>query len=183
MIFPFGQRLDWKHLFGRTWKVLYTDGSGDPQELALGAANTALVSTGAAAAPTMQVVPVRQGTGRATGKTAAEANVATYTVGGSDASFLVMANVLVTTSTTHNFTVVVDYTDEGNTARTLTLTFSQVGGTLLTAITNVTGAGPYEGLPLLLRAKASTSIAISSASGGAYTTVTYSIEAHIIQVA
>ena len=51
MIFPFGQRLDWKHLFGRTWKVLYTDGSGDPQELALGAANTILISNGASAAP------------------------------------------------------------------------------------------------------------------------------------
>ena len=51
MIFPFGQRLDWKHLFGRTWKLLYSDGSGDPQELALGAADTALVSGGPTSAP------------------------------------------------------------------------------------------------------------------------------------
>lgn len=113
-----------------------------------------------------------QGAGSAVAQTAA-ATFATYTVGASDADFLVSSNVLVTTSTAHSFTVTCAYTDEGNTARTLTLTFSQLAGTFITAITNVTGAGPYEGVPLHIRAKASTAITIASAGGGTYTTVSY----------
>lgn len=114
-------------------------------------------------------------------QTAAVASVAAFTLGAADATILVSANVLVTTSTTHNFTVTCAYTDESNTARTLTLTFSQLGGTLLTAITNVTGAGPYEGIPLHIRCKASTSVTI--ATTGTFTTVTYNVEGLISQVA
>ena len=88
--------------------------------------------------------------------------------------------VPVTTSTTHNFTVTVAYTDEGNTARTLTLTFSQLSGTLLTAITNVTGAGPYEGVLVQIRCKAATAITV--ATTGTFTTVTYNVEGSIAQV-
>jgi hypothetical protein len=42
--------------FSGNWKVSYTDGSGNLQTVALGAAGTALVSTGASAAPTAQAV-------------------------------------------------------------------------------------------------------------------------------
>lgn len=118
--------------------------------------------------------------GRSNAQTAAVASVAALTVGDADASYLVAANVRVATSTTHNFTVTVAYTDEGNTARTLTLTFSQLAGTLLSAITNITGAGPYSGLPLLIRAKAGTTITI--ATTGTFTTVTYNVEGMITQV-
>ena len=41
------------HTAHANWKLLYTDGSGDEQELALGAAGTVLTSAGASAAPTM----------------------------------------------------------------------------------------------------------------------------------
>lgn len=126
-------------------------------------------------------VPAIYGTGRSTARTAAVASVVTYTVGASDGSFLVSANVLVTASTTHNFTVTVSYTDEGNTARTLTLPFAQLAGTLVTAITNVTGAGPYEGMPLHIRCKAAT--AITMATTGTFTSVTYNIEGTIVQIA
>jgi len=44
-----------KHTEHATWKALYTDGSGDEQELALGAAGTVFESTGTAAAPKMGV--------------------------------------------------------------------------------------------------------------------------------
>ncbi len=115
-----------------------------------------------------------QKVGRSTAQVAAVANVATYTVGAADASFLVSSNVLVTTSTTHSFTVTVAYTDEGNTGRTLTLSFAQPAGTIATAITNVTGAGPYEGVPLHIRAKASTNIVF--ATTGTFTTVAYNVE-------
>lgn len=121
------------------------------------------------------------GSGRSTAQTAAVASVATYTIGAADGSFLVSANVNVTTSTTHNFAVQVDYTDETNTAQTLTLTLSQLAGALVIAITNVTGAGPYEGVPLHIRCKASTAITIKTA--GTFTTVTYNVEGSIRQIA
>lgn len=115
-----------------------------------------------------------QGAGRVTAQSAAAASVATYTVGASDASFLVSANVLVTASVTNSFTATCAYTDEASNARTLTLTFSNVGGTFLTTITNVTGTGAYEGIPLHIRAKASTAITI--ATTGTFTSVTYNAE-------
>ena len=120
------------------------------------------------------------GTGRSTAQTAATTTVATYTVGASDGSFIISSNVLVTTSTTHNFTVTCAYTDEGNTARTLTLSFSSLGATLLSAITNGTGAGPYEGVPLHIRCKAATAITI--ATTGTFTAVTYNVEGTITQI-
>lgn len=126
-------------------------------------------------------IPSIQAAARFAAQTAAKASVAAYTVGAADGTFEVSANVLVTTATTHNFTITVAYTDESNVARTLTLSFSQLTGTFLTAITNVTGAGPYEGVPLHIRAKASTSITI--ATTGTFTTVTYNVDGLIKQVA
>ncbi len=126
-------------------------------------------------------VPAIYGSGRSAGQTAAVTSVATYTVGAADGSFHVSANVNVTAATTANFTVTCTYTDEGNTSRTLTLTFSNTAGTLLTAITNVTGIGAYEGVVLRIRAKASTAITI--ATTGTFTSVTYSVEGSIIQIA
>lgn len=125
--------------------------------------------------------PAIYGSGRATAQTALNASIATYTVGAADGSFLVSANVLVTTATAHAFTVTCAYTDEGNTSRTITFTFSNVGGTLLTSIANTGGAVPYEGVPLHIRAKASTAITIATA--GTFTTVVYNCEASITQIA
>lgn len=121
-----------------------------------------------------------QGSGRVTAQNAAAASVMTYTLGASDASFLVSANVNVTTATAHSFTMTCAYTDEGNTARTITLTFSNVAGTLLNTITNVTGAGPYEGVPLHIRCKAST--AVTLATTGTFTTVTYNAEGNLTKL-
>lgn len=109
--------------------------------------------------------------------------VATYTVGAADGTFEIGANINVTTSTLHNFTVTCAYTDETNTPRVLTMAFTQLSGaTLLTAITNATGAGPYESIGYTLRAKASTAITIATAAGGTYTTVTYNARGVIKQV-
>lgn len=126
-------------------------------------------------------VPAIYGSGRSTAQTAAVASVATYTVGAADGSFLISSNVNVTTSTAHSFTVTCAYTDETNTARTLTLSFIQIGGgTPIATITNITGAGPYEGVPNHIRCKASTAITI--ATTGTFTTVTYNVEGSIIQL-
>lgn len=126
-------------------------------------------------------VPAIYASGRATAQTAANASVSTYTVGAADGSFEVSANILVTTSTLHNFTVTCAYTDEGNTARTLTLNFSQLTGAFVTAITNAAGTVPYEGVPLHIRCKASTAITI--ATTGTFTTVAYNAEGIIKQMA
>lgn len=125
--------------------------------------------------------PSIYGTGRVTGQTAAAAAFAAYTVGGADGSFLVSANINVTAATTASFTTTCTYTDEGNTSRTLTMNFSNITGTLLTTITNITGTGAYEGVPLHIRAKAST--AITFATVGTFTSVTYNAEASITQIA
>lgn len=125
--------------------------------------------------------PAIYSSGRVTAQTAAIASVATYTVGAADGSFLVSANVLVTTATLHNFTVTVSYTDEGNTSRTLTLQLSTIAGAFITAITNAQGTVPYEGAPLHIRCKASTSITIGTT--GTFTTVTYNAEGMITQIA
>lgn len=124
--------------------------------------------------------PAVYAAGRSTAQTAAVASLATYTVGAADGTFLVHGNVNVTASTTHSFTMTVTYTDETNTSRVLTLNFSQLTGTMLTAITNVQGTGAYEGVPLQIRCKASTSITF--ATTGTFTSVTYNAEGHAIQI-
>lgn len=125
--------------------------------------------------------PVIRAVGRSAAQTAAVASVAAIAnVGSADGTFEVSANVLVTTATTHTFTVTCAYTDEGNTARTLTLQFSSLAGAFLTSITNVGGAVPYEGAVLHIRAKAGTAITI--ATTGTFTTVTYNVEGIIRQL-
>jgi hypothetical protein len=119
--------------------------------------------------------------GRATAQTAANASVATFTVGGADASFEVSANVRPTTATTHSFTVTCAYTDEGNTARTATLTFFLVAGSaLVTAVANGAGTVPHHGIPIHIRCKAATTITI--ATTGTFTTVVYNVEACIRKI-
>lgn len=121
---------------------------------------------------------------RTVGATAAVASITTYTVGTIDASFEVSANVLVTTATTHAFTLTCAYTDEGNTARTLTLPFVLVAGSaIVTSVANAAGAVPYHGIPVRIRCKASTAITIASAAGGTYTTVVYNAEGTIARMA
>ncbi len=114
---------------------------------------------------------------RTVGAVAAVASIAAHTVGANDASFEVSANVLVTTATNHTFTLTCAYTDEGNTARTLTLSFVLVAGSAITtSIANATGTVPYMGIPVHIRCKAATTITIASAAGGTYTTVVYNAE-------
>lgn len=128
------------------------------------------------------MAPSLRAVGRSTAQTAAVASVSAFTVGAADASFEVSANVLVTTATTHSFTVTCTYTDEGNTSRTVTLNFFTVAGTTTIAntIANAAGAVPYLGIPIHIRAKAATAITI--ATTGTFTTVTYNAEGIIQQI-
>jgi hypothetical protein len=141
----------------------------------------ALVSIGGVTAAGTTGVPVNVAVGRFTAQVAAKASVAAFTVGASDASFEVSSNVLVTTATTHSFTVTVTYTDEGNTSRTTTLNFATVAGVISNAaITNVAGAVPYEGVPYHIRCKAATTITV--ATTGTFTAVAYNVEGIIKQI-
>jgi hypothetical protein len=144
---------------------------------------TGLVSKYNAVATAGLGVPAIYGQGRTVGATAAVSSVASYTLPATDGTYRVSANVLVTTATTHAFTVTVAYTSEDNTSRVLTLQFSNLAGTFITSIANAAGAVPYEGVPLHIRCKASTAITIASAAGGVYTAVAYNIEGIIEQLA
>lgn len=165
--------------------ALTTDGSGNTSwnQIDLTAAVTGALplANGGTGSSTPLGIPMIVGNARMTALTAAQA-LTTYTVGASDATYIVSANVLVTASVTHSFTVTCSYTDESNTARVLTLNFSQLTGAFITAITNVTGASAYEGVPVQIRAKAGTTIIIQSAAGGTYTSVTYNLEERIVQM-
>lgn len=128
-------------------------------------------------------VPAIYASGRATAQTAANASVATYTPT-ADGTFEVAMNVLITTATTHTFTCQCTYTDEGNTARTLTMPFVLVAGSaIVTSIANGNGAVPYMGFALKIRVKANTAITLLTQAAGTYTTVVYNVEGTIKQLA
>jgi hypothetical protein len=125
-------------------------------------------------------IPVIYGSGRVTAQTAAAASVATYTNTAADGSFNVYANVNVTASATFSFSMTVTYTDESNTGRTATMSFQSVAGVISTTLTNTGGTGPYSGVTLPIRCKASTAITVSTT--GTFTSVTYNAEATITRV-
>lgn len=131
-----------------------------------------------------QLESLNAASGRSVAAVAAVASVAALLVGASDATYEILMNVLVTTSTTHTFTGVCSYTDEGNTARTVTMPFRLVGDTTaLTSSIAASAAVPYIGVPLLIRCKANTTITLSTQAAGTYTTVTYNVEGFIRKMA
>lgn len=115
---------------------------------------------------------------RVTAQTAAVASVLAYTVGANDGTFMVSGNINITTFAVGTFNMTVAYTDEGNTARTLTLNFTNISGTLAIA---VAAAGAFNGLETQIRAKAATTITF--ATTGTFTSLTYNAGALIMQVA
>lgn len=129
-------------------------------------------------------VPAIYGTNTpATGQTARSAAVAVYTIGAADGDFEVSGQVTVSASTTHSFSLDVDYTDaETNTVRVLILPMAQLAGSFITGglITNVTGVGPYESPVMHIRAKTGTTITIRP-SAGTFTSVTYGVSGIIKQ--
>lgn len=126
-------------------------------------------------------VPAIYASGRSTAQTGAVASIATYTVGAADGSFEVTAELEVTTSTTFSIQVQVSYTDPTNAAATLILGLYQNTGTALLTVTNTQGAGNYAGRMARIRCKAGTAITVATI--GTFTTVTYNVEAMIAQVA
>lgn len=141
---------------------------------------TGLIATYNGVATAGNGIPSIQAWARTVAATGALASIATYTLPAADHSFIVSSNILITASTTFSFGVVVTYTDEGNTSRNVTFNFTNPAGVISPALINTGGTGPYDGLPIHIRCKASTVITISAA--GTFTTVTYNAEGLIQQV-
>jgi len=118
---------------------------------------------------------------RLTGKTAAQGNVASYTLGSSDGSFVISSNILVTASNTHAFTGICTYHDEVNGLRTQILNYSNLAGTISPNIANAGGTGDYNGIPLHIRCKSGSAIILGTT--GLFTSVTYNVEGIIRQIA
>lgn len=126
-------------------------------------------------------VPAIYGYGRVTAQSAANASIATYTVGAADGSFEVSANMNVTAVTVLATTLTCTYTDESNTARTMILPVAQVAGSFIAAGA-ITATGAWESPVIHIRCKAATAITILT-SAGTFTGVTYTAEGVIKQTA
>lgn len=120
--------------------------------------------------------------GRSISQSAQVASVVTYTPS-SAASFLVSAQVLIRTATTHNFTVTVAYTDFEGTGRTTTFAFLKSGDTsaaLTPTIVNTNGTIAYQGVPVHIDSQAGSAITI--ATTGTFTTVSYDVAGWIQKI-
>lgn len=126
-------------------------------------------------------LPVIVAYGRVAAQSAANASIVTYTVGASDGSFEVSANLNATAVTVLVTTLTVTYTDESNAARSMILPIQQLAGSLIAAGA-ITATGPWHAPVCALRAKAATAITILT-SAGTFSGVTYTAEGMIKQVA
>lgn len=117
---------------------------------------------------------------RVTAQSAANSSIATYTTPASDGSYLVSGNINVTAAIAISTSLNVDYTDETNTARTMIIPISGLGGTFL-AGGLATSTGPFESSVMHIRTKASTAITIYTAAG-TFSSATYNAEGVIRQV-
>jgi hypothetical protein len=119
---------------------------------------------------------------KATRVTAQTSNVtvATYTTPAADGSYLISGNINVTAAIAISTSLNCDYTDETNTARTMIIPISGLGGTFL-AGGLATSTGPFESSVMHIRTKASTAITIYTAAG-TFTSSSYNAEGVIRQL-
>lgn len=106
---------------------------------------------------------------------------ATYTPAAAGA-FLVSVNVLVTTPGSANFTCECTYTDEGGTARTMTMILALVGATVTKQVLAATGAVPYASAVYHIRVKGGVAITLQTQAAGTYTGCTYNFCSTIKQI-
>lgn len=124
-------------------------------------------------------VEVIQAQNEVTAQAAANASIATYTVGAADGSFRVSASLSCTAATVLSTTLTCSYTDKANVARTMILPVQQLTGSFI-AGGLITGTGAWETPVMHIRCKAATAITIFTATG-TFNTVTYSADATISQ--
>jgi len=95
-------------------------------------------------------------------------------VGASDATLVISANINIVSGTAFSFTVYCSYKNESNNTVMATMSFTKTAGTPVVTITNATGSGSYEGTPMHIRCKAGTPVAISTT--GTFTDVVYNAD-------
>lgn len=123
---------------------------------------------------------IPQAQAEVTAQAAANASIATYTVGAADGSFRVSGTVNVTAATVLSTTLNCSYTDKSNTARTMILPVQQLAGSFI-AGGLITATGAWETASMEIRCKASTAITIFTAAG-TFNTVTYSATGSVTQI-
>lgn len=122
-----------------------------------------------------------QAAAEVTAQAAANASIATYTVGAADGTFRVSAQLDCTAATVLSTTLQCTYTDKSNTARTMIFPIQQLTGSFI-AGGLISGTGAWETPVMHIRCKAATAITILTATG-TFSGVTYSADAVIEQVA
>jgi hypothetical protein len=125
-------------------------------------------------------VPAIYGSGRITAATASTATVASYTVGASDGTFLVSANINVTTTGTFSLQAKCSYTDETGASRSQNLPVIKADGTIVSTGSITTSVEAWTGMPVRIRAQAGTTITIFTSA--ARTSGVWNVEGDIIQV-
>jgi hypothetical protein len=120
---------------------------------------------------------------------AKSAPLLSYPVGAVDGSFILLANTYAISGTDFNYSIEATLVAPESPSTSIAaqplplLTATEIGaGTFSSDASNLLGLGVYYGMPLFTRCKALTTITIYTA-GSSFTSVTYDIEATIIQIA
>jgi hypothetical protein len=153
--------------------------NSDDSTLTLALSSAGKITTYNAVATAGIGLPPIVATGRAVGVSAQQTSLCTFTPT-ADSSFLVWANVNLTTLGSANFQVDVTFTDETNTARTQILQFIK-DNAASTSFSIVTNAVSYNGTAVSIRVKANTAVTIKT-NAGTYTSCVYNIEGFILQI-
>jgi hypothetical protein len=109
---------------------------------------------------------------------AAQTVINAFAVPAADTTYELNVNVLITTLGSGSFTVTCTYTDEGNTARTMTIPFINTAGA---TVTTLAAAAPFATPDIRIRCKASSTISVQSVAG-TFTGCTYNIEASLKKI-
>lgn len=118
---------------------------------------------------------------RLQGQSTAVSGLVNQTVGALDATYVLYANVYITSGSSFSFNTLCSYTDEGNNARNAAFNFSIPGtNTLNPLISNAGGSVPYMSGALCVRCKAASTLSV--VTSGTFTTIGYNIDCSWVQV-
>jgi hypothetical protein len=123
--------------------------------------------------------PVIVARARLTGRTAATASVTSYSVP-HDGTFKIDCNLLITVAGTNAFKVVVDYTDEGGTTRSMIMSLNNLTGSPVAQTAFADGTIPYAGITATIRAGGLSTVNVKTI--GTFTGCTYNVDASITQI-
>jgi hypothetical protein len=118
---------------------------------------------------------------RVTGQTAANSNIVSFVVGGTDGTFHISMDASVTAASAISTSLNCSYTDDTNTSRVMIIPVAALAGNFLSGGL-ITATGVFESAVMEIRAKAATTITLYTATG-TFTSVTYAAGGVISQMA